>query len=482
MGVRASTARIRRPTSWARATLPFVAGVSLLVAPGASAKPRLERPADPVVVSGSQTEALLGSDPRTIVAFRVDQRRRWRQIPVQVDERRDVNLGDVYNGTREGIEINTYADPSTLTGADPIPSLDDDDEIALMARHAGARRGRGHWRKLPRRLRRRDAVELRITDPRSGARRWAYLLDAAATKRDPSAGKNLVEYRFRLLSGGYPASYQFRDGPNPESSVVETGSYRLRFTDRWINDVIEIRRPGTETADLLDRRKAQFGPGFCGRSTDTFTDGEGAFVANIDGPVRAIRSYVGANSGPMTQREHIFYARREDTTTFLRVHQIPGVMEFFDYAPTPERMYYRSSTSAAVPIDGSPDPIPEAAPEWEQVYGPHGAVTSVGRLETDFEGLPLSSYYLDEATPTDPDQLQCTGDGLAWGSSGTRVHGPIANTDTLRGPAGDFRSVRSIFYDGPGLRRGDAARRANWIDQPLLVRGRPAGLGSRRHR
>jgi len=315
-------------------------------------------------------------------------------------------------------------------------------------------------------------VELRLTDPESAERRWAYLFDSRGTKLDPAAGRDLVSYRFRLSSGDYPATYGFTNGPNPETSIVESGSYRLRFTDRWISDMLEIRRPGTETADLLDRRKVQFGPGVCGRSTDTFTAAEGAFVTNVDGPVRAIRSYVGANSGPMTQREHLFYDRREEITTFLRVHSIPGVMDFLDYEPTPKAMRYRSSTAAAVPVDGIEDAIPSAPPEWEQLTGPHGTLTTLGRVETDVAGLGVSGYYLDDSTPDQPDQAQCTGDGLAWGSSGLRIEGPIANTDPLRGPAAEFRGLRTIFYDGPGLNRRDAVLRASWVSEPLEVRAR----------
>ena len=89
--------------------------------------------------------------------------------------------------------------------------------------------------------------------------------------------------------------------------------------------------------DILDRAKATLGPGVCGRSEDTFDDAEGAFIANKSGPVRAIRSYIGANSGPLTQREHIFYEQREDVRTFLRVHAVPGPWDFFDYSSAADR-------------------------------------------------------------------------------------------------------------------------------------------------
>ena len=97
--------------------------------------------------------------------------------------------------------------------------------------------------------------------------------------------------------------------------------------------------------DILDRAKAQFAPGNCGRSEDTFNDAEGAFIANKSGPVRAIRSYIGANSGPLTQREHIFYERREDIRTFLRVHAIPGIMDYFDYSPAASGMTYKNNVN-----------------------------------------------------------------------------------------------------------------------------------------
>ena len=82
--------------------------------------------------------------------------------------------------------------------------------------------------------------------------------------------------------------------------------------------------------DILDGHKNQFAIGNCGRSNATFADGEGAFVANIDGPVRGIRSYIGANSGPQTQRTHLMYREQEVIVTDLRVHDIPAMLDLID--------------------------------------------------------------------------------------------------------------------------------------------------------
>ena len=46
--------------------------------------------------------------------------------------------------------------------------------------------------------------------------------------------------------------------------------------------------------------------------------GEGAFIVNISGPVRAIRSYLGANSYLYTVNTHFFYPGREDLVTDVR--------------------------------------------------------------------------------------------------------------------------------------------------------------------
>ena len=137
-------------------------------------------------------------------------------------------------------------------------------------------------------------------------RAWIYLFKRSGNL-SPGAGKQFVNYDFNLLSGNYKTTYKLQDGPNPENSTVTTPYYTDHFSDRWLNDQLKVTTAGSSGVDILDRAKAQFAPGNCGRSENTFNDAEGAFIANKSGPVRAIRSYIGANSGPLTQREHIFY-------------------------------------------------------------------------------------------------------------------------------------------------------------------------------
>jgi hypothetical protein len=81
---------------------------------------------------------------------------------------------------------------------------------------------------------------------------------------------------------------------------VTGAAYETHFAERWVNDRLNVHVGASTGVDILDRNKLGVAPGSGFRTEDTFSDGRGAFIANIDGPVRAIRSYVGANSGPYT--------------------------------------------------------------------------------------------------------------------------------------------------------------------------------------
>ena len=132
-------------------------------------------------------------------------------------------------------------------------------------------------------------------------------------------------------------------GPNPEHSTIVTPSYRQTYADRWLNDGLTVVGQGTNGADMLDRAIYPV-PGSCGRSEDTYDNVvnsspyEGAFVANISGPVRAIRSHIGANSFTYTVQTEYFYPGREDTTIELRGHGgLPCVRELRRLHDQPHR-------------------------------------------------------------------------------------------------------------------------------------------------
>ena len=112
----------------------------------------LNRPDDPVVITGAGVPSLSGAAPGQVVAFAWSGS--WDQIPVQVDERKPYDLRVAYP-TPFALQRRAllrpfstpaklrYADAGTRVGADTNPTLDADDEIAFMARDAGAAGRRG---------------------------------------------------------------------------------------------------------------------------------------------------------------------------------------------------------------------------------------------------------------------------------------------------------------------------------------------------
>jgi hypothetical protein len=445
------------------AGLALATGLTLLPASPAGAV-AVNRPADPVVITGASASRLVGVNPKQIVGF-ARSGTAWRQIPIQIDERKVLNLGRVYNGAATNVSVVGYADANTFAGKDTNNKLDGDDEIAFMARDAGTRAG---VVAPPAATKAGTGVEVRITDPLvGGSESYAYLFRRKGGTLKPDAGRAYVRYSFGLLSGNYKKTYKLQDGPNPENSLVTGAYYRHHFSDRWTSDRIEVTAPGSSGADILDRHKALFSPGVCGRSENTFNDAEGAFITNKVGPVRAIRSYIGANSGPNTQRDHVFYDRREDVRTYLRVHQIPGILDFMDYSPAATGMTYRNELNpGGFTIDGNPDSPVTGAQTWEQVTGPQGSITNVAVLQTTFAPSGLTSYYLDDSTPP---VTQCTGDGAAYGSSGVWVNGTIPCTDPQLGCAARLTGTRVMYFGSPGATAAQGTALRNGVNQPLAT-------------
>jgi hypothetical protein len=448
-----------------------------------------------VVLTGAQLPSLRGVAPSRIVAFRFDQANgagRWRQVPVQVDQRKVVPFGIhprkdnapgveglVYGNGDPGPVALQYAHASTWVGRDVDPNFDVDDELVFMAFDAGGEATPDAGR--PAGTIAGSGLAVRVVDPRGRAEQgWVYLFRTDGSLR-PSAGADYVDYDFELASGGtYRESYERADGPNPETSTVTTPTYAIDFTDRWKETSWRVLAGSSSGVDLLDGQKNQFATTTCGRSNDTFARAEGAFVANLDGPVRAIRSYVGANSGPLTQRTHLMYRDRTDTITDLRVHNIPGIMDFVDYGPGAEGMVYRSSTApAGVVIDGVDDPIGGGpAPRWESVDGPQGRIYTKVSVSSSQPGLVSAAthFYRDQRVPSEE---QCWGDSSYLGASGLALGARIENSDPRFAPAVTFRGVRVTQYLPPA---SDPARIPAYADDWARDIERPLQVTTARYR
>ncbi|MEQ1785455.1 MAG: hypothetical protein ABL966_00260 [Acidimicrobiales bacterium] len=396
------------------------------------------RSLDPVVLTGAAVPDLVGVGPQDVVAFRWNRDQgAWEQVPVQVDERHLDYLTKLRDGAgTSGPQTLAYSDPSANAGADPVSTLDNDDEVAFMADDTGGPAPGSAG--IPASVVAGSGVRVTITDPLAGDDAsgrglgvgYVYLFERSGTTLSPGAGRDYVDYAFDPTD---PIGHA-------EDSTIATDRYSTHFSARWTRDVLRLG----SGADILDRHRNLFAPGVCGRSEDTFSAGGGGYATNVDGPVRAIRSYLGANSGTYTQREHVFYRGTERVQTFLRVHAIPGIIDFYDYSAAALGMQHlSSSTLPSVTIDGVPDAAGTAAPSWEAVTGTPGTLVSTTSQVTDIAGMAIQSYYTDDSTPP---FVQCTGDAFEYGASGTAITSAIPNTDPTLGVTNVLTATRWNVY------------------------------------
>ncbi|MEM6294138.1 MAG: hypothetical protein AAGA54_22860 [Myxococcota bacterium] len=461
----------------------------------------LDRDEDPVVVLGAQLGALREVDAGDVVAFaRVDGG--WSQVPVQVDERAVKDFCEVYGensglwnpsgappcGTDGALTSLVYTDSNTFTGPDPQPQLDDDDEVVFMAQDAGDRVG--PWAE-PEGVVAGSGVELELAD--GDDRAYIYLFERDGKALQPSAGRRYVEYAFALADGiDYDTNYDLYgfncggDAPNcnpsmTEDSTVQTASYTSHFAARWVGDELTITTEGAPGVDILDIRQGRFGPDTCARHVLTYSTSRGAYVANKNGPVRAIRSVIGANSGPLTMRTHRFYEQREDIVTNLRVHALGvGIMAVFDYSPEAIGMtYFNDLNPQGLLIDGVPDEVDESGvAEWEMVTGDQGTLVMTGTVDTSLNTESARFFWADDV---EPDFLQCdtsqtldAPDASAYGTSGTWFEGALPNTDP-RSTSDHLMFSKVVYVQAPNLPMDDAMRLVEHAREPIAAFARAMG-------
>ena len=457
---------------------------------------------DPVVLLGAQVSGLANVPAQDIVAFRREGGA-WVQIPVQVDERAVQDFCEIYGKssglwtdspackTGKAITATFYTDASTFTGSDPDPSLDLDDEVVFMARDAGDRIGA--WNAPPSVVA-GSGVELELTDGSDKA--YVYLFARDGDSLVPGAGAQYVAYDFVLKDGvSYTENYDlygYNCGGNnstcnpsmTENSTVEGATYSRHFSARWVTDELRITAGDATGVDILDIHQNRFGPGNCGRHVLTFSTAEGAYIVNKNGPVRGIRSYLGANSGPLTQRDHFFYDRREDIVTNLRVHALAvGIMDVFDYSTEAIGMtYYNDLNPGGLTIDGIPDTADETGlPQWEYVTGPQGSLVMTGLLDSSLELSFARFFWADEE---DASFNQCATstiidapDGAALGTSGVWLEGSLPNTAPKNGLRDHIMATRIIYYREPGITMDDVLALVVGAQSPVQVAARSVGEG-----
>lgn len=402
------------------------------------------RDCDPVVVTGVNLPCMNGENPQNVVAFKYENGTGWIQIPMQIDERILLDIVSPYdpveiaaisqclrNSTRNiAWNVLFYADAKTHVGADTDANFDDDDELVFMAKDVGDQRVGTSY---PSGTVAGSLCELMVEEPLSGNSTLGYVyLFLQNGSLDQAAGSDYITYNF-TYENNYLSNYIECPNPNSnlENSTISTANYELGFSERWTEVDFKIK-VGDDT-DILDRHQMFINAGSCNSTEDGFSDQEGAHIAAIDGPVRAIRSVMGTSSGPFTQLDLIATECQIRYNLFFRLHPANGFNDVYDmnaYA-SGKLTYYSEQNQGGVAIDGNNDNITTTDPDdWAMYEGTPGSLIISWDYDTDMTvgtsaqynngnsniyDCDLRAYYDDKGNAASHD---CTGDGNAYGSSG----------------------------------------------------------------
>ncbi|MFY9587808.1 MAG: hypothetical protein WAT66_10170 [Actinomycetota bacterium] len=348
------------------------------------------------------------------------------QIPLQVDEKFTRYLSNNVSGfaffsgvdqyttyafNREGYRFTdnspgapctpiprqdpNYDNKRIVAEPDPIPGLDDNDEIAFMYRDTGEQAPSGA--ALPKGV--AEANQVVVADPtNSGAVRYAYVMLAGSGGPKPafSANNGYVRYTpdanarnvFVFSESSYEGYGAAPKGPyclpngtktgqigqrRPlDTAWIKTPRYAFRYDGRWLMTQIRV---SNSTAgdwkygpDVIDRWKArayQQDPSSetpcCGyEEEDTNWGGSSILLGEKSGPVRTIRETWGSDSATNNVRREVFYRDSFVWSDALRVHvitPIDGIYTQWDYNAGRMTRYYNPWKHDGVAIDGQNDEV-----------------------------------------------------------------------------------------------------------------------------
>ena len=391
---------------------------------------------------------------------------RWDQVPVQVDERhvRSSSPSSATAPAPPAPKALAYSDPSANAGADPVTDL--------RRRRRGRVHGRRHRRAAPRPepatrrgSSRAPAWPVTVTDPLAGTSQWRgqrrrlrLPVPALRARSTPGAGVDYVDYDF---APGRP------DGPR-----------------RGLHGVAPTATPPTSPpAGPATRSRLGAGPGHPRPPPQPLRGRRSASAARTRSrpataatpptstdPCASIRSYLGANSGTYTQREHIFYRGAERVQTFLRVHAIPGIIDFYDYSPAAVGMRYSSSsTPGRHRSTACPTRRGSAAPTWEAVAGAQGTLVTVYQpRRPDISGVTMQGYYTGRQHAAGRRSARATRSSTAPAAPPSPAPSRTP-TPRIAGPVTTFTATRWNVY----VPAGESAERAAPGRQPGHTRSPP---------
>jgi hypothetical protein len=372
-----------------------------VAAPESAPAVALNRPEDPIVVTGANLAAFDGQSIDELKLYTFDGND-WLPIPFQIDERAN-DITGTYVIFEDGL-------------------LDDNDELVFMAKDTGPLAGAGDWPSDTMALM-NPRVMVAASDPLSpGDMGWAYLFRSTTLPTSPT-------------------SYVAWD---ESLQTVTAVSYTASFTSNFVG-LSDLTVNGNGV-DILDRQKTRV-------TAFIITLDEEDLVTYVDptvtipvvGPVRGV-----ANGGALNVS--IYGARLESAVTFdtsdlpVAVDDIRTSLDLNNPALTGITHYFNSN-GAAVPIDGVADAVAASPPvDWYQASGAAGGMV-VAFPNLSVGGGTVTNYYKDNSA-VDPND---TGDQRSYGDSGLFIDSPgLVIEFTLASfilPPGTTTSVGASYFE-----------------------------------
>lgn len=387
-----------------------VAGLSSWTAVQAAGEPKtLDRNLEPVVIKGTQLNALLGSPLQQLFVYTFTGSGLGGQIPLQIDE---VNANGSYVSSEDNL-------------------LDLNDEVVFMAKDTGNRANDLNLlTALPISL--TSWYELEIRDPVTPSKKgWAYLV--RSTTLPNSSSGNYVDYT--------PGNLRISTTPN---------QYILEFAPD--------EHPGLETLslfggiDILDRTKLRVTQGLLEVTENFF-----GFIAPTevkDGPVRTILQQSVSIFQANLNTTYKTYGSIVELSATVNSSIIPNnARSSIDFASgISPATFYNANTSGGVTINGLTDSVAETPlSRWFQVSHSSGRLIQV--TDSSLVGGTQGNYYTDDNTVDNLGQLG------SYGDSGYLFSGSINKAFTLRsslyilppagGGSGNVGATYESFFFNP---------------------------------
>lgn len=411
----------------------------------------LLRPYDPVVIQGKTMSAFLGADTGDVFVYAYKEGS-WRQIPFQIDQ------VDV-----DSIGLSSYFAPHNAV-------IDTTDELCFMATDMGDSVADNRW----------------IADLNSTLFQ-RYQVAAWDTSSIPARKAYAYVYRSATLSRTASPYMHYQSGTVGRSDTVSAASYIYGQNGDAIPDYLSLKAAGTAGPDILDRWKIRFKGqiGFIGQ-IPPYIESEQSALRDTSllvrkGPVRVLHRRVygllwqGIDIGVTLELESAFYPwsykidlAQKDMPGYLGMTEMRQVV---DYLPSLSGSRFHWSKGTDIPVDGSPDAIPDKTFDvpgvnWYMVQGDFGSAATVFDMDA-IPGTQLSLYYMDDSSKSHGavrDGIGDTGDSMAYAESGVQLAAISQSIDI------ENQNLAATFYYQPAYHTaawGDTL--AGYSRHPLKV-------------